>query len=107
MICGVGGTVRASRGLFNALKEKGPAATEYNILDLKNMIDLAETDRKAAISQILKVAPERIHTLLPGMITLQTIAEYYTSKTVVVSRSGVRDGYLYHKLETAGVILAE
>ena len=106
-ICGVGGTVRASRGLYNALKEKGPAASEYNTQDLKKMIDLAETDRKSAISLILKVAPERIHTLLPGLIILQTIAEYYTSKTVVISKSGVRDGYLYHKLETAGVILAE
>jgi exopolyphosphatase/guanosine-5'-triphosphate,3'-diphosphate pyrophosphatase len=107
MICGVGGTVRASRGLYNALKEKGPAATEYNTQDLKKMIDLAENDRKAAISLILKVAPERIHTLLPGMIILQTIAEYYASKKIVVSKSGVRDGYLYHKLETAGVIQAE
>ena len=68
------------------------------------MIDLAETNRKTAISQILKVAPERIHTLVPGMIILQTIAGYYSSNTVIVSRSGVRDGYLYHKLETAGVI---
>ena len=106
-ICGVGGTVRASCKLFNALKGKGPSATEYSNRDLKKMIDMAENDRKSAISMILKVAPERIHTLLPGMIILQTIADYYTSNTVVVSRSGVRDGYLYHKLETAGVIQAE
>ncbi len=107
MICGVGGTVRASCELYNELKEKGPEVTEYTTQDLKKMIDLAENDRKTSISLILKVAPERIHTLLPGMIILQTISEYYTSKTVVISRSGVRDGYLYHKLETAGVIQAE
>jgi len=68
------------------------------------MIELADGDRKTAISYILNVAPERIHTLIPGMIILQTIAGYYGSKKVIISRSGVRDGYLYHKLETAGVI---
>jgi len=104
VICGVGGTVRASCRLNRELNGKGFPGIEYTINDLQRMIDLAEKDRKTAISRILNVAPERIHTLIPGMIILQTIAGYYSSKKVIVSRSGVRDGYLYHKLETAGVI---
>ncbi len=104
IICGVGGTVRASCRLNHTINGKNSAGAEYSCRDLQKMIDLAETNRKTAISQILKVAPERIHTLVPGMIILQTIAGYYAGNKVIVSRSGVRDGYLYHKLETAGII---
>ncbi len=103
-ICGVGGTVRASCRLNRELNGKDASGIEYTINDLQKMIELADGDRKTAISYILNVAPERIHTLIPGMIILQTIAGYYGSKKVIISRSGVRDGYLYHKLETAGVI---
>lgn len=46
------------------------------------------------INRILRVVPERIHTIIPGMILLKTIAKHYHCEKMIVSEYGVREGYL-------------
>ena len=53
---------------------------------------------------ILKTAPERIHTLLPGIAVLYTAAKFFHGKRIITSSHGVREGYLYEQLEKAGVL---
>ena len=44
---------------------------------------------------LLKVVPDRVRTVLPGMIILYTLVKHFHSDYVEVTRAGVRDGYLY------------
>ena len=44
--------------------------------------------------QLLKVTPDRIHTLLPGMTILRRVARTFCSDTMIISDYGVREGYL-------------
>ncbi len=48
----------------------------------------------------MKVAPDRIHTAIPGMIIADEIAKYINAKKIIVSSFGLREGYLYDKLNS-------
>ena len=39
-----------------------------------------------------------MHTLIPGMIVMNTVCEYVECKDIIMSPYGVREGYLYQKL---------
>ena len=47
---------------------------------------------------LLKAAPDRIHTLIPGLLVLDTVAQAYQLQEILVSSCGVREGYLHHRV---------
>lgn len=47
---------------------------------------------KEAADLILRYEPERIHTLVPGIMVLQFIADRYGVEDITISRYGVRGG---------------
>ena len=47
---------------------------------------------------------DRIHTLVPGMLILRHIAARLDAEELVVSKYGVREGYLCQKLLTSNTI---
>lgn len=94
VICGVGGTVRATGKYINTL-QKLPAANRMVYLHtVQATLDGFRDESKATLQPLLKSAPDRIHTLLPGMTILCKIAKTFCSDTMVVSDYGVREGYL-------------
>ena len=50
---------------------------------------------------ILLYEPERIHTLVPGILLLSFLMDQYGAQTVTVSHYGVREGYLHQKIQPA------
>lgn len=100
-ICGVGGTARTVQRIHNAMK-KTKGSNTYNTEFLGEFLGKMEANPGKLIPRILKVAPERVHTLLPGMMIFRTIAQTFGSEQVVTSPYGVREGYLYYILEERG-----
>ena len=43
---------------------------------------------------ILKLCPDRVHTIIPGMMVVKEIMDRLNCKELWVSRYGVREGYL-------------
>ncbi len=102
LICGVGGTARATQKL---LKEMNLLYTdEYSCSLLTELIDILKKDSESFYRQLLKSSPDRIHTFTPGLMVMNVIAKFYGSETVITSKYGVREGYLYYLLEEKGVI---
>lgn len=101
-LCGVGGTARAAEKLLCEINSGDVKRAEYGCEALQDLIITAQRDVKGLTRQMLKTAPDRIHTLLPGVIALKTVAAYYGSQTVITSHYGVREGYLYYLLEERG-----
>ena len=62
------------------------------------MLQLLKDNGKSTVQKILQIAPDRIHTLIPGMVVLYTVLKNFGIESVIVSTSGVREGYLYHKV---------
>ena len=71
---------------------------------LEEIIKTVRGNDKENFGHILKVVPERIHTIIPGMTILKTVARYFRSETVIVSKYGVREGFLIQKLIDKDVI---
>lgn len=96
-LCGVGGSVRnigkLHRSLFNGNGEN------ISYKDLKNILEHFKEEKKACLDVILKVAPHRIHTLVPGMVILKTIAKYFDCKDILVCKYGVREGYFVSQMQ--------
>ena len=64
------------------------------------MLSRSEKKPKKLLRQILKIAPDRVHTLVPGALILHVVAKTYGSSTVLTSRHGVREGSLDFMLES-------
>ncbi len=94
----VGGT---ARGILKLAQKYYGLDTSCHVLTAQQLRGLSvllchkEQDR---INLILKLEPERIHTLVPGYMILQYIFEYFDADEMIVSDYGVREGYLCQKL---------
>lgn len=55
---------------------------------------LDEMTKAEKIHLMLKVKPDRIHTMITGLYLLDTIVEESHAKNIQVSLHGIREGYL-------------
>lgn len=97
-ICAVGGTARAVLKLVNEMKDENKF--EFEVSDLKKILKLYKKDNNKFLQLVVKTAPDRVHTILPGMTILDTIAKFFDSKTILVSDYGIREGYLLKSLHS-------
>ncbi len=97
-IIGIGGTVRAAAKLNNEFFEYTSENNEITTENLEQII-YHYRDRDAKVMKaILRVAPERIHTLIPGVDILFNIAEYFGAKTILPNKYSIREGYVISRL---------
>ncbi len=102
IICGVGGTIRATKKLLKNMDII--SSSEYKASHIDDLFEALKDDKKNFYQNLLETSPDRIHTFLTGLMIFDTIINYYDSKTIITSRYGVREGYLYYLLEERGVI---
>ena len=96
----VGGTARAVLKLGRRRYHLPDSCRTLSTEQLESLYDdLCRGDRRAA-ELILKIAPERIHTLLPGMSILCFIAQNTKVSQMIVSKYGVREGFLCQRIQT-------
>ena len=93
ILCGVGGTTRSTCKLVNDYFDIPLSNRKANPDQIKKLMKSFYHD-KDGIDRILRVVPERIHTIIPGMIILRTIAKHYHCEEIIISEYGVREGYL-------------
>lgn len=98
---GIGGTIRGVKKLgeyrFETEKEQ---AIRRN--DLSKLIDECKDEERQQLKRILRVSPDRIHTLIPGMLILDVICRHFGCDEIEVSGFGVREGYLHKKVMRNG-----
>lgn len=104
-LCAIGGSARAALQMVQAMNKKQKNLTNsYDPLWLKDILDCAVETPDIFIKQLLKTAPDRVHTFLPGAMVLYTIAQYYGISRITTVNYGVREGYLYYLMEQRGEI---
>lgn len=99
-LCGVGGTARAA----HALSQAAGGGESYSPSFLRGILSQAESSPRKLMRRILKIAPERVHTLVPGVVILSAVVELCRPETIVTSSYGVREGYLEYQLEKEGIL---
>ncbi|SFP29741.1 exopolyphosphatase / guanosine-5'-triphosphate,3'-diphosphate pyrophosphatase [Oscillibacter sp. PC13] len=103
LVCGVGGTARAVLKIANSYY--GRTADNRRLMgkELEKLTAfLMKRDRRAR-KLILSACPDRIHTILPGILLMQGLCGELCGKELYISQYGVREGYLCHRLLDTGI----
>ena len=61
---------------------------------------LARRGEREAIDLILRTCPDRVHTIVPGVLILCRLARLCRCQGLAVSRYGVREGYLRQRVQS-------
>ena len=96
--CGVGGTARAACKVANLAFGRNQDCLTLTAKELHKLLKLLRDPDRQMLNLLLKAAPDRIHTLVPGLIVLDTVAQAYALEDLTVSRCGVREGYLQDRV---------
>ncbi len=97
-MCGVGGTIRAACKLANRYYDRPDSCRSLTSRELEEIFDELKKPGRSSLQLMLSAAPDRLHTIIPGLIVLRTIVRRYGCQRIQVSRCGVREGYLMEKV---------
>lgn len=98
ILYGIGGTIRTTAKLNNRLYNLPQGNREIPAEHLEAILQRFGMSEKQVLRTILQTAPERIHTLLPGIIILKTVANCCDSDIILANSFSIREGYLYDKV---------
>ncbi|WP_294560981.1 hypothetical protein [uncultured Traorella sp.] len=97
LIC-TGGTARSVLKFAKFLQLVSDDEQLLSYEHLKKIKELFLGDEKKAANVILKVDPERIHTIIPGFMILYDIADRFQVEKLMICNYGVREGYLCQRI---------
>lgn len=98
-IC-VGGTARAALKLCRKVFDLPEDCRVFTKEQLETLAKLLCKADKEAANLILRYEPERIHTLIPGIMILLYLERQYGAVDFTVSHYGVREGYLRKRVQS-------
>ena len=97
-LTGVGGTIRAAAKLCNDLSGADQSNRVIPAGEIRALYKDLKKGDQATLRQILRIVPDRVHTILPGLAILNAVLKSYEVETVLVSTCGVREGYLLRRV---------
>lgn len=98
LLVGIGGSVRAANNVIQEIYGV-PKEKPFTVDTAKDLLKRFKDQDRDTIRMVLKVSPERIHTFAPGLCILLEVCRHFSVKEVQVCKSGLREGYLMHKME--------
>lgn len=92
----MGGTGRACAKLFQSLQglQKADDGTVITVAQLKELLQTVQELGLNGVRIINRLFPERLCSLMPGLLAIMTVAEYTGVKKVCVIKEGIREGFL-------------
>jgi exopolyphosphatase / guanosine-5'-triphosphate,3'-diphosphate pyrophosphatase len=98
LIFGIGGTARAARKLYNDVYSLQDSNRFLEMQKLNDLLLTYKHNRGEISRRILQLSPERIHTIIPGMMIIRTIGKSVKGIDIIISNNGVREGYLFKRV---------
>lgn len=100
-IVGIGGTFKGACALSNELFNLPAANRRLETKNIRTMIstfvsDLGMTSDMAVT--LMRSVPERLNTIIPGLIIASVLSRRFQSHWITYSDSGVREGYIYDRI---------
>ncbi len=94
LVCCVGGTCRAILNIVNFYYNKHETNRIITREEFDKILKIITKRDTHARNYILKLCPDRVHTIIPGMLIVKEIMDRLHCDKIWVSRYGVREGYL-------------
>lgn len=101
-ICGVGGTVRAACKVANRLFKRQEDERVLTCEDLRQLLKRFKNMDRDTIRLLSKIVPERILTIVPGVLALDAVCQACGTQDITASVFGVREGFLYKRILEGG-----
>lgn len=101
MLLGIGGTFKGACALYNGMYncEKKNLVLKAEALGemIQHFSQLEEIGYDDAVL-LMKQVPDRINTIVPGMVIAKVLTEHFQCQQITYSDSGVREGFIYTHL---------
>lgn len=100
-LVGIGGTFKGASALYNVMFNQPASNNRMDTKRLRMMIgtflnDNGMTQEMAVM--LMRTVPDRIYTVIPGLIIADVLARRFQSKSITYSDSGVREGFIYDQI---------
>ena len=100
-IVGIGGTFKGACALNNELFNLPAANRRLETKNIRSIIgnfvsDLGMTQEMSIT--LMRSVPERLNTIIPGLIIASVLSRRFQSHWITYSDSGVREGYIYDQI---------
>lgn len=97
-ICGIGGTCKGAHLLYNEMYDQ-PRSNDVipsdKIAEMIAHFTRGHSFDDKDIITLLKTVPDRLHTIIPGMIIAKEIARVINAHAITYKDAGMREGFLY------------
>ena len=97
LIC-VGGTSRAIMKIARKIYHLPEDCNTLTADQVDHLFDYLTNTKRKNTRLILRMSPDRIHTIIPGLSILVSILHLYHSEQIIVSNYGIREGFLCKKI---------
>lgn len=97
-IYGVGGTLNALRKIYQ-FKEMGAMQEVITFKHIKQILKSVDVSEKDSYLTLIRIVPERIHTIVPGLAIMKAIFKFFNAQTLHVSKYGIREGYVLNQFK--------
>lgn len=96
----MGGSARACARLHKSLTGDSRSIPFYtlNYDELGKMLEILDDFGLNGVKLLNRVLPERTHTIVPAIVTIQTVMNYVGAKKICIVKSGVREGFFIHNI---------
>lgn len=98
-ISSVGGSARAIKKILEDYDPDSVHGSTIPLSSLEEYLMQYLRDPEAQAKKVLSVVPDRIHTVIPGMLIHEMVALKAGAKNLLICSSGVREGYIRMVLE--------
>ena len=95
---GIGGSIRAVHMLVRELIGTDDREKGFYRKDLNELLYMTEKNERDFIRQMLKRKPDRLHTIVPGILIIGKLMDYCGCEEILVSDVGVREGFLQKRV---------
>lgn len=97
-ICGIGGTCKGARLLYNEmyhLPDSNDAIPADKIPTIIAHFTRGHEFSDEDITILLKSVPDRLHTIIPGLVIANELAKIVNAHSITYKDAGMREGFLY------------
>lgn len=88
----VGGTGRAIGRLHKVMYKSDGVCIDF--CEFSEMTKYFKSQKRDVLDIMIKNVPDRLHTVIPGMIAYRKLFDYIGAKNIIVTDFGLREGYL-------------
>lgn len=94
LTCGIGGSMRMALQLSQELLGHSRENRIFTLDEAEKLWEIAAADDPARSKPAYQVLPERMFSMVPGLLLILEISRRFGCREFYVSQAGVREGYL-------------